>query len=451
MACGLLMTLPAAAQADIFRWDNGQLIPGTQGITPGPRVDLSSWNSPQRNLRFAHFPGSPDLTGANFSSSWLDDSRFYGAILTNADLSGTNLTGVQLFSFNAELSEGATLTNANLAGATVTGADFSLTTSHGFTKEQLYSTASYQQRNLRGIGLRYNDLTGWDFSGQDLTGAAFLFSTLTNANLSRTILTDAQLEIATLTNANLAGAVVAGANFGQTTSRGFTKEQLYSTASYQQKNLRGIALSDNNLTGWDFSGQDLTGADFTSARLANANFNFADLRGSRMSSGPFQTRNTIRELGAINGLDLAAAETLIVRDSTIDITVRNSMIIVSGSTLELVIDDADWGSTIAVAAGVTPDLGGTLRVRFAAQANLAHLLGTTFDLFNWPEVLDINNRFDAIELPPGTQWDLSQLYVTGKAQLTAIPEPSAVALLACGTAACILGWAFRQRRHGFMR
>src|SRR5687767_7641393 len=38
MACGLLMILPAAAQADIFRWDNGQLIPGTEGIMPGPGV-----------------------------------------------------------------------------------------------------------------------------------------------------------------------------------------------------------------------------------------------------------------------------------------------------------------------------------------------------------------------------------------------------------------------------
>src|SRR5688572_7252822 len=74
MACGLVMSLPAAAQADIFRWDNGELIPGTEDIRPGPGVDLSSpmgeWNSPQRNLRFADFwGGGPglDLTEANFS------------------------------------------------------------------------------------------------------------------------------------------------------------------------------------------------------------------------------------------------------------------------------------------------------------------------------------------------------------------------------------------------
>ena len=57
MACGLLMSLPGAAQADIFRWDNGQLIPGTEVITPGPGADLSGWSSPERNLRFADFSG----------------------------------------------------------------------------------------------------------------------------------------------------------------------------------------------------------------------------------------------------------------------------------------------------------------------------------------------------------------------------------------------------------
>ena len=86
MACGLLMSLPAAAQADIFRWDNGQLIPGTEGITPGPGVDLSAQlvSGVARNVTsgFADFSGGLDLTEANFSSSWLDNARFNGANLT---------------------------------------------------------------------------------------------------------------------------------------------------------------------------------------------------------------------------------------------------------------------------------------------------------------------------------------------------------------------------------
>jgi hypothetical protein len=122
---------------------------------------------------------------------------------------------------------------------------------------------------------------------------------------------------------------------------------------------------------------------------------------------------------------------------------------VSGGTLELVLGDADWGSTMAVAAGVTPDLGGTLRVRFADQANLAALLGTTFDFFDWPAVLHTNNRFDATELPPGTQWDISQLYVTGTAKLTAIPEPSTALVVFVGglaLAACCRPTHARLRR-----
>ena len=85
--------------------------------------------------------------------------------LTNANLSGASLT-------NAHLSS-STLTNANLSGAVVTGASFVTPRRIGFTKEQLYSTASYQGENLQDMDLADNDLTGWDFGGQDLTGADF--------------------------------------------------------------------------------------------------------------------------------------------------------------------------------------------------------------------------------------------------------------------------------------
>ena len=36
----LLGTLAQPLPADIYRWDNGQVIPGTEGITPGPGVQL---------------------------------------------------------------------------------------------------------------------------------------------------------------------------------------------------------------------------------------------------------------------------------------------------------------------------------------------------------------------------------------------------------------------------
>jgi uncharacterized protein YjbI with pentapeptide repeats len=52
------------------------------------------------------------------------------------------------------------------------------------TKEQLYSTTSYQQRNLQGIGLYENNMSGWNFSDQDLTNAILCCSILTNANFA---------------------------------------------------------------------------------------------------------------------------------------------------------------------------------------------------------------------------------------------------------------------------
>ena len=103
MACGLLMSLPAAAQADIFRWDNGQLIPGTQGITPGPRVVLD-----HHELAFAALL-ERNLTSARFDFSNLTSARLGGSTLTNANLAGANLS-------DANLSY-STLTNANLSFA----------------------------------------------------------------------------------------------------------------------------------------------------------------------------------------------------------------------------------------------------------------------------------------------------------------------------------------------
>jgi len=110
-------------------------------------VDLIYIGSGFEGLDFA----GKHLESADFSDDWLGYADFSGADLTGADF------------------HGAILSRAGFAGALIARADFAFTT--GFTAEQLYSTASYQQGNLTGIGLGGNNLRGWNFAGKNLSRA----------------------------------------------------------------------------------------------------------------------------------------------------------------------------------------------------------------------------------------------------------------------------------------
>jgi uncharacterized protein YjbI with pentapeptide repeats len=239
----LLLVSPSPAPADIFQWEyidpadpsqgkqqSTMLAPDGAGVDAVPGADLAG-----RNLTMAYLIGA-DLTSANGFQTNLTDSD-----LSQAKLSSANLTRASF--------DGATLTNADFTHAEVRGAYLA---DAGFTLAQLYSTASYQTRDLTGIILNSNDLSGWSFSGQNLTSAYF--------------------SSATLTDADFTGAVVKGASFADTTSREFTASQLYTTASYQAHDLTGIILNFNDLSGWSFGGQNLHGANFTSATLTGADF-----------------------------------------------------------------------------------------------------------------------------------------------------------------------------------
>ena len=349
VAAAAILAASTAARADIFRWDTGAVIPGTEGIVPGPGVQLAGSITPgpvpqveHRNLEFADLAGV-NLTGADFELANLTNAQLRGANLTSANLYNSILADANLSEANlANASLGfADFTTADFTGAIVTMAQFAAPTRGGLTKEQLYSTASYQAKDLHGIGLwgastyffvvNGSDLTGWDFSGQNLTGASLAEANLTNADFRRANLSDASLYESTLSGADVTGAVATRADFWGTTARGFTKEQLYSTASYLAKDLRGIAFGyTDDLTGWDFRGQNLTGARFGSATLTNANlsganltfvnfgesFNLvntnltgADARGA-IGRNFFDavTTNLIRPDGRIEGLNLAPGD-----------------------------------------------------------------------------------------------------------------------------------------------
>jgi hypothetical protein len=131
---GLTLVLAQGAVATIYNWQTGQPIPGTEGITPQPGVDLSYWNTQSHNLMYGDFR-STDLHSSNFYFSWLDYAHFGGANLTSANLNS------------------ATLIGADLTDAIVRGTNFTFYGAN-LTSEQLYSTASWKAKDLTGISLR---------------------------------------------------------------------------------------------------------------------------------------------------------------------------------------------------------------------------------------------------------------------------------------------------------
>ena len=133
---------------------------GSSSITPAQLAATASYQ--------AH-----DLTGIDLSS---DD-------LTNADFVGQKLTGA---SFSL-----AKLTGAKFMNAEIRGADFTRSVNYtndgfvgtGISASQLYSTASYQARDLMGIKFTTNDLGGALLAGQNLSNSSLSSATLTGAGL----------------------------------------------------------------------------------------------------------------------------------------------------------------------------------------------------------------------------------------------------------------------------
>jgi uncharacterized protein YjbI with pentapeptide repeats len=318
----LLVAFAGSARADIFQWeyinpaDPGQgrqqsatLAPDGAGVDAVPGAYLAN-----RNLTMAYLIGA-DLAAATI----------YDANLTNADLSQANFTS-------------ARLARTDFTGAEVRGANFFRNFSYytggtGITLAQLYSTASYEVRDLTGIGLAENDLSGANFAGQNftdanfgnasLTGADFadtdvrganfvnyvgtgitlaqLYSTasysahdltgiglpsanLSGANFAGQNFTNANFESATLTDADFTGAAVRGADFSKNDGTGISLAQLYSTSSYQAHDLTGIGLFGNDLSGWNFAGQNLTNANFSGATLTEADFRKANLANAGLAA-----------------------------------------------------------------------------------------------------------------------------------------------------------------------
>lgn len=302
-----------------------------------------------------------DLTGIRFLGGDLSGWNLAGQKLTNADFSGDPLTSADFTDAN--------LTNANFGRATLTGPDFTgaeirgavfggffCYTSYcssvgtGITPAQLYSTTSYQVRELEGIGLEGHDLSGWNLAQQNLANAKFGAANLTGA---------------TLRNANLTNVDFVWANPG------------CSLGSCQVFAVNAI-LTDADLTAADARGSSLFCPVFTS-----------DSSHIHIVGADAIATNLIRPDGHIDSLDLEFGGLLVVRDydgdpgdfyrdpvPPIPITIDQRLTVGPGGTLRMVFEADAWNSTISFAPGIPVTLGGTLELTFAAT-NVRNVTDTT--------------------------------------------------------------------------
>ena len=160
-------------------------------------------------LTEANFKGA-DISSGYFQYLLCDSAVFDGAILKNStyydsDFSGSSfrnaiMTDASFSKMNFSESDftdatlaGATFSETKIDGAVIKGADLSSIVQNGFTKEHLYSTASYKDKDLSGVWFDYNNISGWDLSGQNLQNASFFASRLTNTDMSGSDLRGAEM------------------------------------------------------------------------------------------------------------------------------------------------------------------------------------------------------------------------------------------------------------------
>jgi hypothetical protein len=112
----------------------------------------------------------------------------------------------------------------------------------------------------------------------------------------------------------------------------------------------------------------------------------------------------------------------------------------SGSTLQIGLDGPSASENGQIIIDDTAIFAGTLDVTL--EGGFIPTAGEEFQLFSFGSE---TGQFSTIDLPTGTQWDLSQLYTTGI--ITAVPEPGAPMLSILSVAGMLLRRGSRGSRR----
>ncbi|MBA3482107.1 MAG: pentapeptide repeat-containing protein, partial [Pirellulales bacterium] len=234
---------------------------------------------------------------------------------------------------------------------------------------QLYSTASYQNRDLSGITLG-TSISGANFAEQNLSNAAFyIFNSFYGTDFSHANLT----------------------------------------------NVRVIPFGANNLSGANLTAADARGAQsFYPAGNTTTNLILPDghVAGLDLTAGQSLL------VGNYHGNPKVSPD-----PGPIPIRIDQAMAMDSTGALSLMLDGDEWDSLISFAPGIPVSLGGTLELAFAAGVDVDAEIGRTFQLFDWTGVTPAGS----FSVASPHAWDLSRLYTSG--EVTLIPEPAAICLI----------------------
>lgn len=206
---------------------------------------------------------NPDLSGVNLTGVDLDgmyarninlsgailatpniDVYFDSGTLVGADFTGADLDGALLYN--------TPLTGADFTGASIAGANFSGSASLADATGVLGTLVS-EWRGTCFCSTPAIDLRPVDLSGRDLTNASFGGSIITGIDMSGADLDGAQISNAG--GADLSGVSAVDASFGG--------------------DLTGMSLAVANLTNARISGATLTGVDFTGATVRSLKVEYA--------------------------------------------------------------------------------------------------------------------------------------------------------------------------------
>ena len=373
---------------------------------------LTDTNFRNANLTSAKFDEAT-LTDMDFSNKTIKDAWFWGATLANVDFTnadftsttfqGTTLTDVNFTNANltSAIFYNATLTNVDFTNATLKKVGFEGTVSKGFTEAQLKSTKSYQEKDLTGIRLSNNDLSGWDFSGQNLQNSNFNSATLSDVNLKQADLRGAYLK-------DITGS----------------------------PNTQNTIWADGEIKNFSMTSKDdsLTIRKYVPATSGGAMINAKIADDATISGGAVLTL----EEGAI--LEIMAGKTLTVANNSeiifnVDVASDNTKILLnSGSTLAF---GADSKVTINLDGVISPDDSYTFSViEAAADACISGADAISKDNL----VLNVNG-----EAYDSDKWGFNFDPTTGALTINVnVPEPATVAAI---FGAVALAFAVYRRRR----